>query len=106
FFVRVILLKCPEKLQAARSLRLLSSRIGAHPQLLDGRSAGFNPQNCPCVLARASSQPHALRIAMFLRTEVRAPSPTTCGCTVLIISAAEPNPPDDFRSPAKAALRT
>ena len=26
------------------------------PELLDGRSAGFNPQNCPCVLARASSQ--------------------------------------------------
>ena len=33
-----------------------TDRCGYIPEL-DRRSAGFNPQNCPCVLARASSQP-------------------------------------------------
>ena len=35
-------------------------------------------------------QLHALRIPMFQRTEVRAPPPTTCGCTALraVLSAS------------------
>src|SRR5207253_6057499 len=46
----------PERLCWQGALRVWNS-LGCIQELLDGRSARFNPQNCPCVLARASSQP-------------------------------------------------